>query len=496
MSKFFIRAALSSLAIVLLLLSFSCTETTTIKHGTINGIVSLDGETNFSGISVHLYSGNVVSPEIRTLSQTSPQLAFSIMDRHVFDHREHTPLHSEVTLHDGSFIFPKVDYGTYIVVYYKENWGFNYLFDVELSKRNCDVSENMNLVLFPVMILPQIVQGEFVFEEDRCYATNSDVTFVPQSKATFMAGSRLLIKPGCNFTIHGLMEIQSSLEKMIIITSSDMIYNYLSPLPFGKFEYANSMTPIDINGMSLSHSQEGLVIRSIDTSIKSSFFQYNDVSTQFIGTTNALLENNVFLNSRGVNSNGVGFFNTSNSRVQKCIFWNNINSIILRVASDSDINNNYFWGGTKQVFSSSQSSSMITNNTFRNSQYAISNTAQSTLEVYFNDIASEICIYTYHTSNAGNLPHNGWVKANLNNFHASDFAVLALGIFVYSDEPYFRLDFKHNFWSVISGDQIEELIRDYNDDIETPFETYVMPLIEYIPFRTAKVDGAGARGKK
>jgi hypothetical protein len=477
---------------VVILSSYGCDKTSEVKKGTIQGSVVLDGEADHSGITVLLYVANVVSQELKMINQDYPSIGLQFDSRHTFDHRIQTPFAQTTTDSTGVFSFETVLYGEYIIAYYKDGWGFDYVFDVVLASSLYYVSADFDYSLHQVSVLPQTVDGDYVFENDRCYVAEQDITFLPNSNVTFMGRSKLLIGAGSSVVIHGNAVFNSNRAYMATITSYSNVYSHLSePLPFTRLVLTNNSHVESIQGLSLSLSSDGLVIQTSGTSVSNSIFQLNDSSLNVINGGNAVIESCAFIDGKGSKSNAVFFFGSVNSCAMDNIFWNNKISVTIHTSEYIEVKNNIFIDGVTGVLNSFQSSSTLENNTFRNLSHAIANTALSNLELYHNDIESQICVYTYHSPNMGNVATQGWTKANYNNFIASQNAVKSMGYF-YNQGVNVVLDFKSNYWNTSSSSLIAESILDYHD-LLPPNDSYVVPIIEFSPFQNARIAAAGVQ---
>ena len=113
------------------------------------------------------------------------------------------------------------------------------------------------------------------------------------------------------------------------------------------------------------------------------------------------------------------------------------------------------------------------------------------MEILYNEINSETCVYTFITSNWGNSPTQGWTKANNNNFRSINYAVLCNAVYYNEGNP-MSLDFHNNYWGIANSDGIDDKIYDYYD--APPYDTSNggnWGIIEYTPFKTSPITNAG-----
>jgi len=196
---------------------FSCDSGTKIQKGVISGVIILDGQTDYSGITVMLYSTDIVPEKLKEINKQYPQLAFPLKDKHIFDHRERTPLFTVVTNNNGFFSFPEVVYGKYIITYLKEGWGYNYLFDIELNAQEISTNniQKADLTLYPETIVPATIERNYNFLQNHCYIVENDVTALPTSTLNFTQDAKILIAPSKKITILGIVPFPKGMILLI-----------------------------------------------------------------------------------------------------------------------------------------------------------------------------------------------------------------------------------------------------------------------------------------
>jgi len=173
-----LRVRLIVCIVIIAIFLCSCDSGTKTQKGIISGVIILEGQTDYFGITVMLYSADIVPEKLKEINNQYPQIAFPIKDKHIFDHRERAPLFTVVTNNNGFFSFPEVVYGKYIITYLKEGWGYNYLFDIELNAQEISVNniQEADLTLYPEIIVPATIEGNYIFLQNHCYVVDNDVT--------------------------------------------------------------------------------------------------------------------------------------------------------------------------------------------------------------------------------------------------------------------------------------------------------------------------------
>jgi len=125
----------------LLLLMLSCSSTTEIKKGELSGVVNLEGQSDFSGITVSLYDLAYLDTTIVRINNQYPQIGVKITQHTEFDHRLQSTVKTTTTEADGSFELNKIPTGEYNVVAMKAGFGFKYLYEITIVEGDNDISE-------------------------------------------------------------------------------------------------------------------------------------------------------------------------------------------------------------------------------------------------------------------------------------------------------------------------------------------------------------------
>lgn len=258
----------------------ACTSPTSSSKGSLTGTVSLEGETDFSGISVSLYELAYLDTTIVRINNEYPQIGVIITQHTEFDHRLQSPLKTATTLADGSFEIEKIPTGIYNLVAQKADFGFRYLYEVSISKGDNELSEKGNVkreakktVILSDPALTDRIEGRQTTEESNSSsfilhssltparlseespqrpATKSDITlyeevrlsendyfgdltiepyhhlviendvsFAPPSSLTLMPDGIVRINPGCDLKIYGNLTAQGEEGHMFWVTSND-----------------------------------------------------------------------------------------------------------------------------------------------------------------------------------------------------------------------------------------------------------------------------------
>lgn len=475
----------------LTLIMFSCGGSTDPQKGIINGILALDGQNDHSGITVMLFSGEIIPDKINdTVSQYS-QLAFPINDGSFFDHRNVNALSTVLTLANGSFTFPKLNYGKYIIVFFKEGWGYKYIFNVKLDSQNHTLNNNVSkseVTLKPVIEVPSVISGDYLFQSNRCYNVDGDVVALTGSHLRFQESTKLMMGAGVNITIYGDVGFADG-DQLSIVTSSSRIY---SSQP-GMINRAGGIvyfgTSSSIHNLQLNQLNTGIRVMSDSVNISKMIVLQcgtgifsNDVSN--ISISNILAVNNSLDGEVAISNYAV-----TGATVELCLFYNNYESITNETTTSAHIANCAFIEGNTAFSQSYDSEGIFSNNIIKDNELGILNAGRSNLDISYNTIYSRDCIKTTSLLQAVNTSMNGWTKANFNNLFATRYAIIAQAVF-YSDVP-FPLDIEQNWWNTTNTGTINNIIWDYNDVGTYGYPGLEYSAVDYIPFRTNAISEAG-----
>ena len=476
------------IAIITILL-FSCDSGTKTQKGVISGVISLEGQNDYSGITVMLYSAEIVPAKLKEINNQYPQLAFTLEDKHIFDHREWTPLFTVITNKSGAFSFPETIYGKYIIAYLKEGWGYNYLFDIELNAQEISVNniQKKELILYPEIIVPASIEGSYSFLQNKCYIVENDVTALPNSTLNFAKDAKILIAPSKKINIYGNCFFPEG-DEFTFITSYSGIYSSsnIDLLNGEGIVYTGLMGTI--KNLCITHQNTGLSIRTNGTTLSNLLVRDCVYGISSLQVNNLEINNSAIMNNTSQDAAAISNYTINGCNVQGNIFYNNYISLKHEIVKNAVVTNNAFINSSREFINSWESTCEFSHNLIDNNGIGIENTGKSNLTISYNYIKAKICVQTYNTLHWYNTIDSGWTKANNNNFIAEIYAVESLATYIYPEGPY-PLDFKSNYWNTTSTTEIDCLIIDFND---LGLGGYgVTSIVNYIPFKNGPVAGAG-----
>ncbi len=359
---------------------FGCERTTEVKKGEISGYILLEKQMDHSGIIVSIYPAHIVPAEIIAVNREYPQLSYPIDDYVYFDHRAYNPIKTVYTDSEGKFKIPNIDYGNYIIAYYKNGWGYNYVYDIELNSPEYIMDEHC---LYQELEVPHSITNEYNFISDRTYRISGNCVSLPGSHIIAHTNTRIIIDPDAIFQINGNFTTQYEEDSMVIITSSNSIYQPNSEVIAGlAVEFTANSTVSNLNNILFSYLEDGLKITKSNVLIENCGFIRNRNSLQIANISDIEIKENNFLLNEDTLSETVYCYNTNDVVIERNIFFKNACSIKTEIGKESIIQNNYFMDGNYGLQTLWESTAIAQYNIFNGSKYALSNSGASNLEFY------------------------------------------------------------------------------------------------------------------
>ncbi|TVL96079.1 MAG: hypothetical protein CV087_23930, partial [Candidatus Brocadia sp. WS118] len=158
------------------LILFSCSKNGTEGNDntiTVSGKVTLEGESDYSGVMVSLYKPVELDPELVAINQQYPNIGVQISQETEFDHQEETASYNTTTNANGEWSIENVQSGTFHIVITKEGYGWEYLIGNVI-----DQSKSLNTVgLNKSVILNQAQYNSYNFQSGVYYIIASNSIF-------------------------------------------------------------------------------------------------------------------------------------------------------------------------------------------------------------------------------------------------------------------------------------------------------------------------------
>jgi hypothetical protein len=276
---------------------------------TVSGKVTLEEQSDHSGVKVSLYKPVELDPELVAVNQQYPNIGIKISQETEFDHREQTPVYSTATNAAGEWNFEKVTPGTYHVVAEKDDFGWRYDLNEEFNgDRTIDLGQ-----LKPVQYLRGNLSQDIITSEDFFIVDNNFV--VPQGKKLELTNCVILVYPGISITITGqakLMGIDQQFTRLLPYLLNQYWRGVVVNFNSGETEFENVVfknanravrlftAPLKIQSLYIKNSnQQALSAQSLpNLSVKNLLaVASNDVLINMEFTNNYNLQNCIFLKS-------------------------------------------------------------------------------------------------------------------------------------------------------------------------------------------------------
>jgi len=210
--------------LVFSVLLLSCSQTTENKTGKLTGTIILTNDTgnplnepvDFAGITVALYRTVALDTALVRLNEDYPSLGVHISQETEFDHRLLNPAYTAQSQVDGSFSISSISKGSYNLVVFKQGWGVRYFYDLFIQTGSNTLTDLLapksantlkhekmrnSVSLYPVRILADFINTDYVFETDRSYLATNDANF--NTPVTMNTGTYIWIGPGRKLSFNG-----------------------------------------------------------------------------------------------------------------------------------------------------------------------------------------------------------------------------------------------------------------------------------------------------
>ncbi len=396
------------------LFTLRCSETGTGNEKvTFSGTVTLEGQTDYSGVKVSLYAPVKLDTALERINQQYPAIGFQISQKTAFDHRAHEPLYTTVTDGDGNWEIEAED-GTYNIVAEMNGFGWKYIY--ETSQKTTDVELKEVILLKGSLVQDyDIPAGSFV-------EIDNTVTIFPDNGLTLNTPVTLLFKNNGRLIVRGRLFTQNGSEVFYFNdnettqSSLNMEIESAHKIELKHLYFINTKNPIYINGSS-------------QVSLEQSYFADN--------------------------TTGIDVLNTDSLFINNCIFAGCETAIYSRTANINFTRNVVKGAGENGYVAINDDNSEIRENVFENFENAISvNPGFTSLESRVNVLNNDFKNNNVHIR----IRERGYVKAHYNNFLFSESYVV---IAPFTEAVY---DFTMNFWDAFQESDIAARIYDSNDD--------------------------------
>ncbi len=476
------------LALCLMMSLVSCGKTTSSDKGVVAGKITLDGQTDNSGVLVSIYLAGVVPEKVHSINNDYPQVAFQVTDKVCFDHRSFTPLATTTTNQEGKFSFGELPYDKYIIAYNKEGWGYNYIFDFVLNQSDLDISTTYDLKLYHEQEIPAYLDGAYTFESGKCYVSESNVVFGENAQITMQNNTRILLGQNVKISSYGVLTSPAG-ESWAHITSLTGIYTgNASPTQLAEGLSILGGTN-SVHNISFSYLSNALMVKSANQIINKTSFRSCILGLTANTTSDFTLSSSLFINNQDVNGSACYLYNVARVSIEKCLYHGNYISLRHELVKDAVVEDNAIIDSERGFLNLWESTAIFQHNEISSEGIGIENSGRSNLDIRYSNILAKTCVKLYHTVNWYNLPNLGWTRGNYNNFQSTMYSIQAEARYYNNGQP-FPLDFSNNYFNTTSQDEINDLVYDVND-FPDPYVGSDGAVVNYLPYKMSKVAIAG-----
>jgi len=159
---------------------------------TVSGKVTLEGQSDHSGVTVRLYKPVTLDTALVRINQQYPNIGVKISQETEFDHREQTASYSTTTNANGDWSIEKVEKGNYNVVIIKEDYGEKYFLDYSLQDNRTIPETGLNRII----ILNQGQYNNYNFQSGVHYRITSNSIFtnptIPSNIVFLLEGQMII----------------------------------------------------------------------------------------------------------------------------------------------------------------------------------------------------------------------------------------------------------------------------------------------------------------
>ncbi len=457
-----------SFVIVLLsfLLTTCSTSTNSDKQVVFSGSVTLEDETDYSGVMVSLYNLVELDTALVRINEQYPNIGVQISQETEFDHRNEIAIKTTTTSADGSWKI-KVDEGVYNVVVEKDGFGWKYTHEK-------DGDQTMASGLSEEIVVSGIKGNNFTFESGKFYKISGEVTFVASLEI-----QKAIVVAEENASIRILGPVSTNISSgfaMFTTENQDENWNGIA-----LESEANTL-----RSLLIKNARDGIKVKSKKNTFSNLYISDSELTG--IAVFSEMDQNSLTNLLISKQQTGIEFsFVDSTVILLKSIIINSIMQGLYINNSLSKINNTVFSNNEIGIYSVFDSDAEIKHCLFeKNKQYDIQ-LGGSDLLITYNDFTSlaQIGIYISYIRYAG----ASQPIINFNNFTNANFYIK---IDAHSSNlSKFDIDAKNNWWGDLTTAEIDEKILDKNDYGPSNRRYYVLGIIDYTPFQTSKIITAG-----
>lgn len=466
-----------SFGLVALILVLSCSKDSSGPDNntvTVSGKVTLEGLSDYSGVTVSLYAPVTLNPEIAAINQQYPNIGVKISQETEFDHRAGTAAYSATTNAAGEWSIGNVAKGTYNLVAQKSGFGWKYNLNLDCGSdrpgSNFDLLQEIEITA---------ITSDYVFQSERHYILKNNLEVPTNVSLTFNNGVHLRLNPNVILRIRGAANFNNSSYAYILCDQVGSRYSRVELLS-NNYTIKNLIVNAGNTGLGFTNTSNTKVEKCIiRNSLNGIYFNS--------GSNNQVLNNLVY-----DNQDGVSLVGTSHSLVQSNIIFSNEEiGLNNQQAENNSCLSNYFKSNKDALVFLESASGLVKNNVFdKNITFSITILGSKPavrLNNFLNEnIGLKVCSSYQQQSYLQSQP-----VISFNNFlvlssYSIDLSGHPASPFVYGNNDA-NIDALHNFWNTPNDFDIQNKIWDHNDN------NIILGVVSYAPFSSTLIDSAGIR---
>ncbi len=452
-----------------LLLCSGCNSEKKKKYDIKGRVVTTDG-VGLENVSILLYPHKPLAANVQNVKNLHPNHGAALSMYDTFDHRTETPISVAETNAEGLFSLKNVERGTYYLVAYKQNFGFQYIRELKIDKDQ----SNLQFELHPVIDLPTAILGSYDFHEGRTYRVLNDITLLPGSEVTVGSNVTIMFEPMTKMSVYGNVEISD--HSFLLMMSADKVYSHSHDdtdiTQYNSISFTNVPQSI-IQNMKVIDSSLGISFSEMNNSTLRNCYINSGQAIRVAASPGFMVEQCTITNTTDVIRGGLYMEHSDEVVVERCHFFNNRVGGIILWSADVVVNNNYFHNNRNYDFGFDQNGAgQVRYNTFKESVLALHN-YRGQMYAHHNDIDGESGIYATRV--------NAWLSAKHNNINCREFGIKSRCMYYNSDTVH--LDCTQNYWYTTDTSEIRKLVYDSrNDSTSDPNYPLLVTIIDYTPF--------------
>ncbi|MBI9032070.1 hypothetical protein JEZ13_08745 [bacterium] len=356
---------------VLLLLSCDSSTSPSDESFTLSGKVSLmdtEGNPVTSGLEdiiVMIYNTVDIDPDLLQVKADYPHIGAEINQEVFFDIRDAEPIKTVNCNSAGEYSF-SIAKGDYNLCYYKEDYGYKLIHELEVSSDQSLAEAVLNEV---ISLAGSI--SNFTFESGKVYHITDDLVVPANSNISFETGAYVDVANNKKiFMMDSFNITEIGTDNYVKINS---IYNIAGEKYIFRGIECVNINSLNISNVSVKNSSSAILLQSsvIDVTINNCVLSNN--SNSISSNSNSTF---VVTNCLIVNNSGIGITSNSNSEIKNSIFFSN--DIGFKISMNAtEIYNCYLLNNYMGIRTVGYQEQIIRNNDFDKNDYGITASGSS-----------------------------------------------------------------------------------------------------------------------